>query len=164
MIHSLSIWCCVEFLLCNKCCWNYKSAWRTSPCAVSRNSSLVVRWTNMQPSLNYSMCYLLLTEWEMCHIRVVFQGLYKLEGLKVVVVAELAHPLWWVSLIYSLMRAPPSGRASSGWGYRSVMCICVCCASDMTLLSCVVCFLWFRALCNLPIMNQHVGLFKVKWI
>lgn len=26
----------------------------------------------------------------MCHTRVVFQGLYKLEGLKVVVVAELA--------------------------------------------------------------------------
>lgn len=163
MIHSLSIWCCVEFLLCNKCCWNYKSAWRTSPCAVSRNSSLVVCWTNMQPSLNYSVCYLLLTEWEMCHIRVVFQGLYKLEGLKVVVVAELAHPLWWVSLTYSLMRAPPSGRASSGWGYRSQWCVFVYVVLQIWL-SCVVCFLWFRALCNLPIMNQHVGLFKVKWI
>lgn len=125
MTHSLSIWCCVEFLLCNKCCWNYKSAWRTSPCAVSRNSSLVVHWTNMQLSLNYSVCYLLLTEWDMCHIRVVFQGLYKLEGLKVVVVAELAHPLWWVSLIYSLMRAPPSGRASRWWGYRSQWCVFV---------------------------------------
>lgn len=58
-------------------------------CCEQKLFPLVVRWTNMQ-SLNYSLCYVLLTGWEMCHTRVVFQGLYKLEGLKVVVVAELA--------------------------------------------------------------------------
>lgn len=56
-------------------------------CCEQKLFPLVVRWTNMQ-SLNYSLCYVLLTGWEMCHTRVVFQGLYKLEGLKVV--AELA--------------------------------------------------------------------------
>lgn len=87
MIHSSSIWCCVEFLLCDVA--EMINLQNKRLCCEQKLFPLVVRWTNMQ-SLNYSLCYVLLTGWEMCHTRVVFQGLYKLEGLKVVVVAELA--------------------------------------------------------------------------